>query len=54
MPWLFYLQGKSPQYKLNRKLGGPQSRSGNGGKEIKSLSLPGIEHFIQTIAHSLY
>jgi hypothetical protein len=35
-------QGKSPRYQLNRRLGGPQSRSGGGGGKI-SVPLPGIE-----------
>jgi hypothetical protein len=28
-----YPQGKSPRYPLDRRLGGPQSRSGRGGEE---------------------
>jgi hypothetical protein len=37
--------GKEPLYPLDRKLGGPQSRSGHNGEEnkIPSLSLPRIE-----------
>jgi len=31
-------QGKKPRYPLNRRLGGPQSRSGSFGKEISFLS----------------
>jgi hypothetical protein len=31
-----YLQGKSPWYPLDRRLGGPQSRSGHGGEEKNS------------------
>jgi hypothetical protein len=38
-----YPQGKSPSYPLNRRLGGPQSRSGHGGEEINSQPPPGIE-----------
>jgi hypothetical protein len=38
-----YLQGKSPSYPLDRRLGGPQSRSGRGGKEKNSQLLPEIE-----------
>jgi hypothetical protein len=30
---LLYPQGKSPWYPLDRRLGGPQSRSGRGGEE---------------------
>jgi hypothetical protein len=30
-----YFQGKSPWYPLDRRLGGPQSRSGRGGEEKK-------------------
>jgi hypothetical protein len=36
------LQGMSPWYPLDRRLGGPQSRSGRGGEEKNSQSLPGI------------
>jgi hypothetical protein len=35
--------GKSPWYPLDRRLGGPQSRSGRGGEEKNSQPLPGIE-----------
>jgi hypothetical protein len=40
-----YSQGKSPQYPLDRWLGGPQSRSGRGNeeKEIPFPPLSGIE-----------
>jgi hypothetical protein len=45
MPQLLYPWSKSLQYPLDRRLDGPQSQSGCGGKEenIPSLSLPGIE-----------
>jgi hypothetical protein len=36
-------QGKSPWYPLERRLDGPQSRSGRGGEEKNSQPLPGIE-----------
>jgi hypothetical protein len=42
-PGRFYTQRKSPLYPLDRRLGGPQSRSGRGSEEKKSKSLPGIE-----------
>jgi hypothetical protein len=32
-PWPLYPQGKSPWYPLDRRQGGPQSRSGHGGEE---------------------
>jgi hypothetical protein len=36
--------GKYPRYTLDRRLGGPQSRSGHSGGEEKSCqSSPGIE-----------
>jgi len=35
------LVGKSPQYQMDRRLGGTQRQSGHSGKEKKSL--PGIE-----------
>jgi hypothetical protein len=38
-----YHQGKSPWYPLDRRLGGPQSRSRRGGEEKNSQPLPGIE-----------
>jgi hypothetical protein len=34
--------GKSPRYPLDRKVGGPQSLSGDCGEE-RNLTLPGIE-----------
>jgi hypothetical protein len=36
-----YHGGKDPDYPLNRRLGGPQSRSGRLGEEIKSTALSG-------------
>jgi hypothetical protein len=36
-------QGESPFYPLDRRLGGPQSRSGSGGEEKNSQLLPGTE-----------
>jgi hypothetical protein len=36
-------QGKSPRYPLDRRLGGPQSRSGRGGEEKNSQPPQGIE-----------
>jgi hypothetical protein len=38
-----YPQGKSPCYPLDRRLGGPQNRSGRGGEEKNSQAPPGIE-----------
>jgi hypothetical protein len=32
-PQPLYPQGKSPSYTLDRRLGGPQGRSGRGGEE---------------------
>jgi hypothetical protein len=32
-PWPLYPQGKSPWYPFDRRLGGPQSRSGRSGEE---------------------
>jgi hypothetical protein len=40
---MLYPWGKSPQYSLDRKIGGPQSQYGSAGEEEKSLLLPGIE-----------
>jgi hypothetical protein len=36
-------QGESSWYPLDRRLGGPQSRSGRGGEGKNSQSPPGIE-----------
>jgi hypothetical protein len=41
-PQPLYSQGNNSQYPLNKKLVGPQSRSGRCGKE-KNLAVPGIE-----------
>jgi hypothetical protein len=38
-----YTQGKSPWYAMDRRLGGPQSRSERGGEEINSQPLLGLE-----------
>jgi hypothetical protein len=35
-----YPQGKSPQYPLDRRLGGPQSRSGHGASQFFSFLRP--------------
>jgi hypothetical protein len=42
-PRPLYPQGKSPWYLLDRRLGGPQSRSGRGGEEKNSQPLPWLE-----------
>jgi hypothetical protein len=42
-PWQLYPQGKSLRYPLDRRLGGPQSRSGHGVEEKNSQPPPGIE-----------
>jgi hypothetical protein len=41
--WPLYPQGKSPRYPLDRRLGGPQSRSGCGGEEKNSQNLLGLK-----------
>jgi hypothetical protein len=38
-----YTKGKSTRYPLDRRLGGPQSRSGRGGEEKNSQPPPRIE-----------
>jgi hypothetical protein len=44
-------QGKSHWYPLDRKLGESQNRSGRGGEEKNSQSLPGLElPIIQPVA----
>jgi hypothetical protein len=42
-PLPLYPQGKSPWYPLDRRLGGPQSRSERGGEEKNSQPPPEIE-----------
>jgi hypothetical protein len=50
-PWTLYSQGKSPWYPLDRRLGGPKSRFGNGGEDKNSQPLPGLEPpIIQSVA----
>jgi hypothetical protein len=44
VPAAFCPRGKDPQYPLDRRLGGPQSRSGHRGSRKNHLPLPGIEH----------
>jgi hypothetical protein len=43
MPRSLYTQGKIRWYPLDRRLGEPRSRSGRGGEEKTSQSLPGLE-----------
>jgi len=43
MPWLLFPEGKSSQYPLNRRLGGPLSWSGCSGKEKNSWLLAGMK-----------
>jgi hypothetical protein len=40
---LLYPQQKGPWYPLDRRLGGPQSRSGRGGEKKNTQPLPGLE-----------
>jgi hypothetical protein len=50
-PRPLYPQGKNPWYPLDRRLGGPQSRFGQGGGEKNSQLLPGLEPpIIQPVA----
>jgi hypothetical protein len=42
-PWPLYPHGKNPQYPFDRRLGGPQSKSGQSGEEKNYQPLPGIE-----------
>jgi hypothetical protein len=41
--WSASRPGRFPRYPLDRRLGGPQSRSGRCGEEKNLLPLPGIE-----------
>jgi hypothetical protein len=47
-----FTPGEEPQYPLDRRLGGPQSRSGRCGEEKNLLPLPGIETRLSSL--SLY
>jgi hypothetical protein len=50
-PRLIYLQGKSPWYLLDRRLGRPQSQSRRSGEEKNYQPLPGLEPpIIQPVA----
>jgi hypothetical protein len=50
-PQPLYRQGKSPWYTLDRRLGGPLSRSGRGSEEKNSQPLQGIKPpIIQPVA----
>jgi len=42
-PRPLYFQEKRPWYPLDKRLGGPQSRSRRGGEEENSQPLPGLE-----------
>jgi hypothetical protein len=42
------LEEKSPRYPLDRRLGGPQSRSGRCGVDKNTLPLPGIEPWLSS------
>jgi hypothetical protein len=55
MPRPPYPHGKSPWYLLDRRLGGPQSRSGRSGEKKNSQPLPGLETpIIQVRSPALY
>jgi len=57
VPWLLYPWWRSPQYHLNRGLGGPQSQSGNDGKETNPYpcweSNPGhaVQRLVTILSH---
>jgi hypothetical protein len=53
-PQPLYPQGKSPWYPVDKRLGGPQIRSGRGGEEKNSQPPRGIESYNpDRPAHSL-
>jgi hypothetical protein len=52
-PGLFYLWGKNPRYPLDRRLGGPQRRSGRGSEEKNSRNFPCWELNLVRRAHSM-
>jgi hypothetical protein len=48
-----FIHREGSWYSLDRRLDGPQSRSGRGGEEKNSHPLPGIElRIIQPVAQS--
>jgi hypothetical protein len=50
-PWSLYSQGKSPSYQFDRRLSGPQNRSGRGSGDKTFQSLSGLEPpIIQPVA----
>jgi hypothetical protein len=54
-PRSLYPQRKSPWYPLDKRLGGPQSRSGRGGKRSKTpASTVNQTSVVQPVAYSLY
>jgi hypothetical protein len=53
-PQLFYVWGKSPQYPMERRLGGPHSQSGCFGEEKNLLPLLAIESQLSSPWPSLY
>jgi len=48
-PW-----GRRPLHPVGRRLGGPKSQFGHGGKEKKSLSLPRIKSQLSSPEHRHY
>jgi hypothetical protein len=48
---MFYIQGNRTWYPLNRRLGGPKSRSRSGGEEKNPPPMPVLEPLIiQSVA----
>jgi hypothetical protein len=45
-PRPLYPEGESPRYLLDKRMDGPQSRSGEGGKEKNFQPLPELEPMI--------
>jgi hypothetical protein len=50
-PWPLYPWGKSPRYPLDRRLGGPQSRS--GWQEVKTLAPTGTRNCDSSVVQSV-
>jgi hypothetical protein len=53
-PRSLYTQGKNPLYSLDRRLGGPQSRSGHDGEQKNSQPLPGLQPWHHASSPPLY
>jgi hypothetical protein len=54
MTHTLYVRRNNPRYPLDRRLCGPQSRSGRGGEEKSSHPLPALQAHVQIIFLNLH